>query len=272
MSDHILYRSSSLSEAAAELNRLMDALDDVAAGLARVDTSAEWWSKVGVATSAGRSDARSALSQLRTNTGRARSYVSEVTGGVSKAQTLFDDAERRVSADIDAVSTGRSADRNTAPGTPSSLSGSGLESAVWKKFLELFRSKYGWDQILKGAGYFGDIYGFIKDIRNGKTWTDFAKAGVDIYQFIHSASKTWSNYMKIGNAVGKKTAVQWWLKNVTGWKPLGRASAAKNPWTRFKNNLTNKTSPYHAQIKKIIGDFSCKNGAGKCIAAGAGVA
>lgn len=139
-------------------------------------------------------------------------------------------------------------------------------------FTDEFWSNYGWKEILSGAGYMGTIYNLISDIRNGKTWRDFAKSGVDVYQFLSGAAKTFNNYKKIGNAVGKKTAMEWWLKNVLGLKPLGRASTAKNYFTRFANNLKNKTSPFNAQSKNVIDNFKGANGVGKAVASWGAVA
>ena len=139
-------------------------------------------------------------------------------------------------------------------------------------FSDEFWSNYGWKEILSGAGYIGTIYSLINDIRNGKTWRDFAKTGVDAYQFLSGAAKTYNNYKKIGNAVGTKTAMAWWAKNVTGLKPLGRASTAKNPFTRFANNLTNKTSPFNAQFKNVVNNFKGANGVGKAVASWGAVA
>lgn len=139
-------------------------------------------------------------------------------------------------------------------------------------FTDEFWSNYGWKEILSGAGYIGTIYNLISDIRNGKTWRDFAKSGVDVYRFLSGAAKTFNNYKKIGNAVGTKTAMAWWAKNVTGLKPLGRASTAKNPFTRFANNLTNKTSPFNAQFKNVIDNFKGANGVGKAVASWGAVA
>jgi hypothetical protein len=133
-------------------------------------------------------------------------------------------------------------------------------------FTDEFWSNYGWKEILSGAGYIGTIYSLIDDIKNGKTWRDFAKNGVNAYQFLSGAAKTYNNYKKIGNAVGTKTAMAWWAKNVTGLKPLGRASTAKNPFTRFANNLTNKTSPFNAQFKNVVDNFKGANGVGKAVA------
>ena len=176
MSDHILYKSSSLSEAAAELNRLMDTLDDVAAGLARVDTSAEWWLKVGSMTLAGRRDARSTMELLRKKAGRVQNYVSETTNGVRRTQALFDDAERRVSAEIDAVCTGKGFVQN-AGGATSGSSGTNTEKQGWFDSLsDAFRSAI--DQMKDGirAGY-GAIVRNLKDCKaywvdnwNNKGW------------------------------------------------------------------------------------------------------
>lgn len=138
--------------------------------------------------------------------------------------------------------------------------------------LDIFRSYFGWNELLAGAGYIGTIYDLINDIRNGKTWKDFAKSGVDIFQFLSGAGITYKNYKRIGNAVGTKKAMGWWVKNITGLKPLGRASTAKNPVTRFVNNLTNKTSPFNAQIKNVIKDFKGANGVGKAVASWGSVA
>lgn len=80
------------------------------------------------------------------------------------------------------------------------------------------------------------------------------------------------NYKKIGNAVGAKTAMAWWAKSITGLKPLGRASTAKNPFARFANNLTNKTSPFNAQFKNVIDNFKGANGIGKAVSSWGAVA
>ena len=135
-----------------------------------------------------------------------------------------------------------------------------------KIFTDEFLSNYGWKEILSGAGYIGTIYNLINDIRDGKSWRDLAKTGVDTYRFLSGAAKTYNNYKKIGNAVGTKTAMAWWAKNITGLKPLGRASTAKNPFTRFANNLTNKTSSFNAQFKNIVNNFKGANGVGKAVA------
>ena len=139
-------------------------------------------------------------------------------------------------------------------------------------FTDEFWSNYGWKEILSGAGYIGTIYSLINDIKTGKTWQDFAKHGVNAYQFLSRAAKTYNNYKKIGNAVGTKTAMAWWAKNVTGLKPLGRASTAKNSFTRFANNLTNKTSPFNAQFKNVVDNFKGANGVGKAVASWGAVA
>ena len=139
-------------------------------------------------------------------------------------------------------------------------------------FVNEFKKNYGWKEILSGAGYIGTLYNFANDIKNGKTWQDFAKQGVKVHDFISEAAKTYNNYKKIGNAVGTKQAMTWWVKKITGFRSLGRASAAKNPFTRFCNNLTNKTSPFHAQFKDVIDTFKGTKGVGKAVASWGAVA
>ncbi|MCI8308416.1 MAG: hypothetical protein HFH14_10265 [Lachnospiraceae bacterium] len=146
------------------------------------------------------------------------------------------------------------------------------EKTIWDKFVGEFHAGFGWSDMLKGSGYIGTIYNMIHDIKKGSTWIDLAKSGVRMYQFMDEAAKTYSNYKKIGNAVGTRTAMTWWAKKITGLKPLGRASSAKNPYTRFVNNLKNKTSPFNAQFKNTINNFKGANGVGKAAAAWAGVA
>lgn len=140
------------------------------------------------------------------------------------------------------------------------------EKSVQDKFIEELKSNYGLHDVLKGAGYIGTVYDFINDIKKGTNWKDSLKTGVQIYQFMEGAVKKFRNYMRIGNAVGTKKAMAWWTKSIIGLKPLGRASTAKNPITRFVNNLTNKTSPFRAQFENIIKDFSGKNGVKNAVA------
>lgn len=153
--------------------------------------------------------------------------------------------------------------------------GTGKEERIEEiinNFKDSFTDEFGWKEVLSGAGYIGTIYNLITGIKDGRTWADLGKSGKETYDFISGAIKTYKNYKKIGNAVGTKTAMTWWAKNITGIKSLGRASAAKNPITRFKNNLTNKTSPFNAQIKNTLKDFNGGNGIGKAIASWGAVA
>lgn len=141
-----------------------------------------------------------------------------------------------------------------------------------KKFSKELKSEYGMGDVLAGAGYIGTMYGFSQSIKNMKTPKDLIKTLKDIYDFGKNAKQTFLNYKKIGNAVGNQKAMSWWAKNVTGLKPLGRYSTAQKPVTRFVNNLTNKTSPFNAQIKEAIGNFAGSNGVGAAIASWSAVA
>ena len=53
---------------------------------------------------------------------------------------------------------------------------------------------------------------------------------------------------------------------------LSSSSTAKNPFTRFANNLTNKTSPFNAQFKNVVDNFKGANGVGKAVASWGAVA
>ena len=141
-----------------------------------------------------------------------------------------------------------------------------------ERFLYILHGKFDWKKFLSEAGYIGTIFNLADDIMHSKTWYDIFKNGKKVYNFLDEARKTYKNYAKIGNAVGADVAKGWWYKKILGLKPLGRASTAKNPFARFKNNLFNKTSPFNAQIKEVFKNFKGANGAGKAIAAWAGVA
>lgn len=142
----------------------------------------------------------------------------------------------------------------------------------FERFKSEFWSNYGWGGILAGAGEIGVIYSLLNDAQKCKSWKDFLITGKRTGQFLSETAKTYNNYKKIGNAVGTKTAMGWWVKKITGFKPLGRASTAKNPFTRFAHNLTNKTSPFHTQWKNIADNFKGVNGMGKAIASWGSVA
>lgn len=139
-------------------------------------------------------------------------------------------------------------------------------------FVEELKKNYGVDDLLAGSGYIGKIYGFANDIKSAEDLYDYIDTGANIFSFLTNAKKTWNNYKLIGNAVGVKTSTTWWLKNVTGIKPLGRSSTASTWIKRFGNNLTNKTSPFAAQLKDIGKNFTGANGVGKAVSSWASVA
>ncbi len=139
-------------------------------------------------------------------------------------------------------------------------------------FVDELKKNYGVDDLLAGSGYIGKIYGFINDIRSAEGWYDYIDTGANIFSFLANAKKTWRNYKLIGNAVGIKKSTTWWFKNVTGIKPLGRSSTASTWIKRFGNNLTNKTSPFAAQLKNIGKNFTGANGVGKAVSSWASVA
>ena len=139
-------------------------------------------------------------------------------------------------------------------------------------FAEEFWQDYGWDGLLAGSNYIGKVRKLVKGYKDTSDWKDVVRNVNDTYEFAEGAYTTFRNYRKIGRAVGTTKSMGWWGKAITGLKPLGRVSTAKNPLTRFKNNLTNKTSPFHASFESIVNDFKGKNGVGKAFASWATVA
>lgn len=202
---------------------------------------------------------------IRTNLSQWLRYIDQLSEIVEPGKGRFDGEYMRSSLDgmLDKI-------EETQANLPAPNEAE--EDGIIKTFIDEFCSNYGWSDVLSGAGYIGKIYDFIQDIKDNVTLRDHLKSGVSIYQFFQGAVKTFKNYWKIGNAVGAKTAMTWWAKNITGLKPLGRASSAKNIVTRFANNLTNKTSPFNTQIRNVVDDFTGANGAGKAVASWGSVA
>ena len=96
MDDRILFKSETLAEAASELNRLLDSLNDVTRDFGRVNTSEEWWTKLNVSTSHGRVSAISAVRNLRSDIGKTLDYAADISKGVKKTAEMFNDADRDI--------------------------------------------------------------------------------------------------------------------------------------------------------------------------------
>lgn len=106
MGDRVLYKTESLTDAYEELGALVRALEEVANGLDRVNTSAEWWGRVSARVSGNSSDARSAVRTLRSQVKRAVDKVSDIRSGIIKTRTAFDAADGRIERLADGVSRG----------------------------------------------------------------------------------------------------------------------------------------------------------------------
>lgn len=149
MNDRILFRSDSLTEAASELNKLIDTLEDIAGDLNRLDTSAEWWSKVSVSTSHGKNNALITVSMLKSDFGKTREYVSSVSGGVRKAQELFSKADSEISKSAESMFSGSSYDLSANDVGDLESGEEAEEKKNWEDFIDLLID------ILGKAGPFG---------------------------------------------------------------------------------------------------------------------
>lgn len=126
--------------------------------------------------------------------------------------------------------------------------------------------------ILAGSNYIKSIYDITNGVNNAQSWLDYLLQGEKARDFLTKVIKDVKNYTKIGRAVGGKTATSWFFKNAVGLKKIGYISQADNVWTRFANNLTNKTSPFRKQFVDAVDDFAGKNGIKKAIPAWLSVA
>lgn len=188
----------------------------------------------------------------------AQRDIEEISRFLDYAGNSYLNVERRLSA-----ATG------LKPATGLS-SVAAVKPPVFNSFVEEFKANFGIKELLSGTNYINKIYSFYRGFKEGK----ILSTSYQVYNFLGDASKTYRNYMKIGNAVGTKKAMAWWLKKITGLDTPRRVSTAKNVFVRFKNNLTNKTSPYNLKthFKDVGGDLAFKNGTGKAIASWSGIA
>ncbi len=101
MNDHIRYSSEALTAAAAQCEKLEGVLEDVAALLARVDTSEAWWTKTGAADKilAGKKNANAVAQKAR-----------DMSAAIGKAKATFEAAETAMIGRFSAESTGENTD------------------------------------------------------------------------------------------------------------------------------------------------------------------
>lgn len=206
------------------------------------------------------------LSNIDTQIGRIRSTVQS---GANLYRTT-DDSVETMRQQINANISARKATNPT--GKWEDYFKVSADKVKDSAFIDEFKKNYSVEDLLAGSGYIGKIYGFVNDIKSAEGWYDYVDTGANIFSFLTNAKKTWSDYKLIGNAVGVKKSTTWWFKNVTGLKPIGRSSTASTWIKRFGNNLTNKTSPFAAQLKDIGKNFTGANGVGKAISSWSSVA
>ncbi len=228
-------------------------------------------------------DVQSCINSLADCLSKLDSRTDRLARNVKRAGESFADTERQIIARFDGLKSGTQeshahsgidAGVAQASGVVRLSPAAPLTGAFAQKFMDELSKNYGVSDLLAGSNYIKKLYGFYQALKNGASWEDYVKTGVDIFQFASGVKKTFGNYMKIGNAIGKKKALSYFVKQAVGWKPLGRASTAQNLFQRFKGNLFNKTSPFNlkAKFSEVVGDFAGKGGAGKAVASWAGVA
>lgn len=232
-----------------ELQTNEDDLDKLARNLSKIQVRVNLIKNTLAFQIASSNSIRSRLNSVSEDIYEERQGVQRLSKGLQQIRLEYGNTENRICGQVQ------------AKWAPSKL----------ETFVVEFKENYSCRDFLKGAGYVGTIYNLQDDIKNADGLKDYIKSGKDIAKFIDDAADTYRRYQKIGNAVGGKKSTVWWFKNITGLKSIGRVSKAKNPITRFKNNLTNKTSPFRNQITDAIDGFKGKKGVGKAVASWAQV-
>ncbi|MCD8323333.1 MAG: hypothetical protein LUC89_10710 [Oscillospiraceae bacterium] len=199
-----------------------------------------------------------AVTSYRAALNRISAYSSSLASAVSTTASMFRSAESGSSTlNITAVSA-------------ESLSGATvLANAIsTTDSTELF--DYDWKDIVGSFGNIGKIFGIVDKTLEASTWNEWASVGLSIWQTTSKIAKDYSNYTKIGNAIGTQNAMAYFWKKQFGLRSVGYASTASSPTARFYNNLHNTTSPYN--LSDAFAPLTGQKGAVATVAAWAGVA
>ena len=194
---------------------------------------------------------------------------------IQRMRTALSSIERRYS-DMEKKATELSggASMDESSGTGGYISGA--PSAVWLDGTGIkgtdgpVEFDYDWKDFVGSFGNFGGLFGAVASLFTEKTFDVWAKSVLDISEKGFGFWKDYGNYNRIGRAIGTKNAMANFWKKQIGLSNVGYASKAKSPIARFRNNLTNTTSPFN--LKKAFGSYVGNEGVGKTIASWAGVA
>ncbi len=156
-----------------------------------------------------------------------------------------------------------------------------IDEEYAKKYGPGFKARFG-TAFIKGIGlstllsgsYIGDAIKIGKDATKANDRESIGKLHKNASSYIRDVWEDAKDYSLVARMVGDDTSLKWWIKKVVGLRSAGNVSTAKEITTRFKNNLTNKSSPFNIKqgFKDEIDKLSGANGKGSAIAAWANVA
>lgn len=263
MKDYIKYSGENLAAAASQLGRLSNTMSDVADMLSTVDTSAGWWTKIGLRTNDG--GARETVQAGRRSANAIRQKTENTISGIRKTRETFDEVERNI--DLGGTGKDQSVYRNSGNGVivPSAETGAPATSTDKKttsKFWEFLK------KIIGGTSGIGKMIEGIAGLASAKNWTSTGKAITKIVQGGVKAAdeipkwvksiKDWKSAKDTVEEVGKaavatgSTAVKWADKF---------DSAMSNPVTWIFSGITaafDTAEDYQNQRYKSVDDYAVK--------------
>ena len=213
MKDYIKYSGDNLAAASSQLGRLSNTMSDVADMLSAVDTSAGWWTKIGLRTSYG--DVRDTVQAGRRNASAIRQKTENTISGIRKTRETFDEVERNI--DLGGTGTDQSVYQNSGngvivpsaeTGAPATSTDKKTTSKFWEALVKAIGGTSGIGKIFEGwvgIGTSNDLISLGKGVT--KVWQGIDKAVTDdIPKWVDAIQKS-KQAKNIAENVGKAKQV-----------------------------------------------------------------
>lgn len=233
MKDYIKYSGDNLAAAASQLGRLTNTISDVEDMLSKVDTSDEWWSKLGLRTNYG--DARESMQAARKSATAIHKKTENTVSGIRKTQEIFDQVERNIvlgGAGIDPSIYQTSGSDGAVPSVETGASVIGTDKKTTSKFWEFLMKAIG------GTGGIGKIFEGIFGVALSNDWISLGKGITKIFQGIDKTASKWAETIK--NSKEAKDTVE----------NVGNATQAADAAISTKWSLDTALETFKKGIKK----------------------
>ena len=253
MKDYIKYSGENLAAAASQLGRLSNTMSDVADMLSTVDTSAGWWTKIGLRTNDG--GARETVQAGRRSANAIRQKTENTISGIRKTRETFDEVERN----IDLGGTGKDQSVYRNPGSGVVVSNGDVGAAVtssdkkttWKH----------WEALVKAIGGscgIGKAIEGIVGVATAKDWVSGGKGITRIIQGMHGAANDIPKWLSEYKSKDFKQLYDEGLSKGSTWIFSG-ALAAFDTWKDFQNGRYVSTGDYICKwATKTVMDVAIK--------------